>query len=87
MLPGSAPRFGLQISGLHLLEYWTVYDTFTHGILSVVFVFLQFAYPGLIKSVLTLRTGNAWVHLWAYHAIAPHVTVDTPLIVRVFGIQ
>lgn len=77
----------LTYAGLHLVEYWTVYDSLAHGLLSVAFVFLQFAYPGLIKSVLTLRTGNAWVHLWAYHAIAPHVTVDTPLIVRVFGIS
>lgn len=77
---------GLTYAGLHIFEYWTVYDSLTNAILSVIFVFLQFTYPGLIKSVLTLRTGNAWVHLWAYHAIAPHVTVDTPLIVRIFGI-
>lgn len=86
--PASASVLGaLTYAGLHLFEYWTVYDSLTNGILSVIFVFLQFAFPGLIKSVLTLRTGNAWVHLWAYHAIAPHVTVDTPLIVRVFGIR
>ena len=42
--------------------------------------------PGLIKSYLTLRTGNAWVHLWAYHAIAPHVISDTPVVVKIFGI-
>ncbi len=58
----------------------------TNGILTLIFVFLQFSFPGLIKSFLTLRTGNAWVNRWAYHAIAPHVTVDTPHIVRVFGI-
>lgn len=77
----------LTYAGLHVFEYWTVYDSLRNAILSVIFVFLQFAFPGLIKSFLTLRTGNAWVHLWAYHAIAPHVTVDTPLIVRVFGIR
>lgn len=77
----------LTYAGLHLFEYWTVYDSLSHAILSIAFVFLQFAFPGLIKSVLTLRTGNAWVHLWAYHAIAPHVTVDTVLIVQVFGIN
>jgi hypothetical protein len=41
----------------------------------------------MIKSYLTLRTGNAWVHLWAYHAIAPHVTSDTPIVVKIFGIR
>ena len=55
-----------------------------HGTLSVIFLMFQYFGPGMIKSVLTLRTGNAWVHLWAYHAIAPHVTVDTPNIVNVF---
>jgi len=77
----------LTYAGLHTFEYWTVYDSPTNAILSVAFVFLQFAFPGLIKSFLTLRTGNAWVHLWAYHAIAPHVTVDTPLVVQTFGIK
>jgi len=36
--------------------------------------------------VLTLRTGNAWVHVWAYHAISPHTIVDTPLIAKIFRI-
>jgi len=35
---------------------------------------------------LTLRTGNAWVHALSYHAVAPHVIVDTPLMVKIFGI-
>jgi len=37
--------------------------------------------PGMIKTVITLRTGNAWVH-----AIAPHLVVDTPLIAKIFGV-
>ena len=55
-----------------------------NGVLSVIFLMFVYFGPGIIKSVLTLRTGNAWVHLWAYHAISPHVTVDTPNIVNVF---
>jgi hypothetical protein len=39
------------------------------------------------ESFLTPWTGNAWVHVWAFHAISPHVTVDTRLIVRDFHIQ
>jgi hypothetical protein len=27
------------------------------------------------------------VHLWAYHAIAPHVTVDTPNTVNIFKLR
>jgi hypothetical protein len=29
----------------------------------------QYFGPGMVKSVLTLRTGNAWVHAIAYHTI------------------
>ena len=55
--------------------------------LSVIVVFLIFFPPGVMKSFLTFRTGNAWVHVWAFHAMSPHVTVDTRLIVRDFHIQ
>jgi hypothetical protein len=55
-------------------------------VLSLIFVLLQYFGPGMIKSVLTLRTGNAWVHAFSYHAVAPHVIADTPLMVKVFGI-
>jgi hypothetical protein len=77
----------LSYAVLHLFEYWTVYDSFRHALLSVIVVVLTFIGPGLIKSYLTLRTGNAWVHLWAYHAIAPHVTADTPVVVKIFHIH
>ena len=77
----------LSYGAVHLLEYWTTYDSPSHSALSVIFVLLTFVPPGLVKSYLTLRTGNAWVHLWAFHAISPHVTVDTTLIIRDFGIH
>jgi len=47
----------------------------------------QFGPPGMMKAFLTLRTGNAWVHLWAYHAVTPHVTNDTPMVVEIFHIR
>jgi hypothetical protein len=77
----------LSYGVVHLLEYWTVYDSPPHSVLSVIFVLLTFVPPGLVKSYLTLRTGNAWVHLWAFHAISPHVTIDTRLIIRDFSIR
>jgi hypothetical protein len=77
----------LSYAVLHVTEYWTVYDSVSHSTLSVIFVLQTFFWPGLIKSFLTVRTGNAWVHLWAYHAVAPHVTSDTPNIVRFFSIK
>jgi hypothetical protein len=72
---------------MHVFEYWTRYDSVKDGMLSVIFVFLTFLPPGLMKSFLTIRTGNAWVHVWAFHAISPHVTADTPLVVRDFRIR
>jgi hypothetical protein len=78
---------GASYATLHLFEYWTVYGSVPHGILSIIFVYLTFVPSGLVKSFLSLRTGNAWVHLWTFHAISPHVTDDTGLIIRDFGIR
>jgi hypothetical protein len=72
---------------MHLFESWTRYGSVSDSAVSVLFVFLTFFPPGLMKSFLTIRTGNAWVHLWAFHAISPHVTVDTRLMVNDFHIQ
>jgi hypothetical protein len=73
---------GLTYAALHLFDAWAVYDSAAATALSVIFLFFQYFGPGMVKSVLTLRTGNAWVHVWAYHAIAPHVTLDTVHIVH-----
>ena len=72
---------------MHVFESWTMYDSLAHSALSVMVVFLFFFPPGVMKSFLTLRTGNAWVHVWGFHAISPHVTVDTRLIVSDFNIR
>jgi hypothetical protein len=72
---------------IHIFESGTRYDSITAAAMSLTFVYLLFIPAGLMKSFLTWRTGNAWVHVWAYHAISPHVTVDTRLIVSDFGIK
>jgi hypothetical protein len=77
---------GLTYAGMHIVEGWSVFDSPRDITLSLIFVLLQYFGPGMFKSVLTLRTGNAWVHALSYHAFAPHVIIDTPLIVKVFGI-
>jgi hypothetical protein len=77
---------GLMYAAMHIVEGWSAFDSSRDIALSLLFVFLQYFGPGMMKSVLTLRTGNAWVHAFGYHAVAPHVIVDTPLVVRVFGI-
>jgi hypothetical protein len=71
---------------IHIFETFTRYDSPYDSMISAIFVFLFFFPPGVMKSFLTMRTGNAWVHMWGFHAISPHVTVDTRLIVHDFKI-
>jgi hypothetical protein len=77
---------GLTYAAMHIVEGWSTFDSPRNVVLSLLFVVFQYFGPGMIKSVLTLRTGNAWVHALGYHAVAPHVLIDTPLMVKVFGI-
>jgi hypothetical protein len=77
---------GLTYAAMHIVEGWSTFDSPRNATLSLIFVVLQYFGPGMFKSVLTLRTGNAWVHALSYHIIAPHVIVDTPLVVKTFGI-
>lgn len=77
---------GLTYAAMHIVEGWSTFDSPRNVALSLMFVLFQYFGPGMIKSVLTLRTGNAWVHALSYHAVAPHVLIDTPLMVRAFGI-
>jgi hypothetical protein len=72
---------------IHIFESGTRYDSIGAAAMSLTFVYLLLIPAGLMKSFLTWRTGNAWVHVWAYHAISPHVTVDTRLVVSDFGIK
>ena len=77
---------GLTYAVMHLVEGWSAFDSPRDTALSLIFVFLGYTGPGMVKSLITLRTGNAWVHTIAYHVVAPHVIVDTPLVVHAFGI-
>ena len=78
---------GLTYASLHVLDGWTDLASPTGITLSVLYVLLFYAAPGMFKTFLTIRTGNAWVHVWAYHAIAPHTLIDTPMFVKIFGIR
>jgi hypothetical protein len=78
---------GLSYPTMHVFESGTRYDSIGAAAMSLTFVYVLLTPAGLMKSFLTWRTGNAWVHVWAYHAISPHVTVDTRLIVSDFGIK
>ena len=77
---------GLTYMLLHFFDGWTSFNSPGNAALSVILLLLLYLGPGMVKTVLTLRTGNAWVHVWAYHALAPHVLQDTPLMVKIFRI-
>jgi MFS family permease len=78
---------GVTYAAMHVVEGWSVFTTPREIALSLIFVVLQYFGPGMMKTVITLRTGNAWVHAIAYHSIAPHMLVDAPLMVKVFGLR
>jgi hypothetical protein len=78
---------GLTYASMHLVEGWSAFDSWGDAALSLIFVFLGYTGPGMVKSFITLRTGNAWVHTVAYHLVAPHLVIDTPLVVQAFGIR
>jgi hypothetical protein len=77
---------GLTYTGLHFFDGWMAFQTPGDIVLSLIFLLLLYFGPGMFKTFVTLRTANAWVHVWAYHAFAPHVLEDTPLIVKIFHI-
>lgn len=90
-LTGSAPATvilgGLTYALLHFFDGWTTFAGPADALLSVLYLLLFYTGPGMFKTFLTLRTGNAWVHVWAYHAIAPHTLLDTPMMTSTFGIR
>jgi len=90
-ITGSTPATivlgGLTYAAVHFFDGWTNFSTIRAGVLSVIFLVLQYFGPGMIKTVLTLRTGNTWVHVWSYHAIAPHATIDAPTVVKPFHLH
>ena len=78
---------GLTYAAMHLFDAWALYDSFRDVALSLAVIGLQYTPFGMVKSFVTIRTANAWVHAIAYHSIAPHVTIDTVNVVRIFGIR
>jgi hypothetical protein len=78
---------GATYALMHIVEGWSAFNSPRDTALSLVFVALTYLGPGMFKSFVTLRTGNAWVHAIAYHAVAPHVVVDAPLIAKAFAIR
>jgi hypothetical protein len=78
---------GVAYASLHMIDSFTDFSSFQMSVLSIALVYLAYFGPGMFKAFITLRTTNAWTHVWAYHAIAPHVYADTPMFVQIFGIK
>lgn len=78
---------GLTYTAVHAADGWAEFTTASSVALSAIFLLGQYFGPGMVKTYLTLRTGNAWAHVWAYHALAPHVLLDTPLVVEIFDVK
>lgn len=86
-VPATVILGGLTYAGLHIFDGWTAYGSASDTAISVLYVALFYTAPGMFKTFLTLRTGNAWTHALAYHAFTPHTFIDTPLIVDAFDIN
>jgi hypothetical protein len=90
-LTGSIPTTvilgGVTYAALHFFDGWTNFGTPGDAALSICYLLLFYTGPGMFKTFITIRTANAWTHVWAYHAIAPHTLLDTPMMVKVFGIR
>lgn len=62
---------GLVYGAYHLGEYYLTWTTPRHAVLSACWSY-QFAYFGVLKAITTLRTANAWIHVFNTHV--PHLT-------------
>jgi hypothetical protein len=86
-LPATVILGGLTYALLHFFDGWTNFASPVDAALSVLYLLLFYTGPGMFKTFITIRTANAWTHVWAYHAIAPHTLVDTPMFAKIFGIR
>ncbi|GAB3563161.1 hypothetical protein GCM10027344_20260 [Spelaeicoccus albus] len=78
---------GVTYALLHFFDGWTTFASPADALMSLLYLLLFYTGPGMFKTFITIRTANAWTHVWAYHAIAPHVVIDTPMFVKIFGIR
>ncbi|MHA6617789.1 hypothetical protein [Pseudonocardia sp. DLS-67] len=86
-VPATVILGGLTYALLHFFDGWTNLASPTDALVSVLYLLLFYTAPGMFKTFITIRSANAWTHVWAYHAIAPHTLLDTPMFVKIFNIR
>jgi hypothetical protein len=74
---------GLAYGLYHSREFYMEWGTVSQVAVSFAWI-MQIAFFGLLKSVTTLRTGSAWIHIFNTHM--PHLS-EAPEIVRIFSLK
>lgn len=86
-IPATVILGGATYALLHFFDGWTTFASPAGALMSVLYLLLFYSGPGMFKTFITIRTANAWTHVWAYHAIAPHTLVDAPMFAKIFSIR
>lgn len=78
---GGAVLAGIAYGVYHLREFYLEWHTLPQVAVSLSWV-TQIAFFGVLKAITTLRTGNAWLHIFNTHL--PHLA-EAPEVVRVLS--
>lgn len=63
-----------------------VFESGGHAFFTILYWVVHNIGPGLIKAMLTVRTGNSWLHMYAYHVMSFHIWADAPTVAFLFGL-
>ncbi|MEM7332520.1 MAG: hypothetical protein AAF490_10540 [Chloroflexota bacterium] len=64
-----------------------VFESGGHAFYVILFWVTRNMGPGLVKAMLTVRTGNSWLHMIAFHVVSFHIWADAPTVAFLFGLQ
>ena len=62
------------------------FESAGHAFYALLYAIVHNIGPGLIKAILTVRTGNSWLHMFAYHVLSFHAFADAVTVAFVFGL-
>ncbi|MEM8859547.1 MAG: hypothetical protein AAGD96_14555 [Chloroflexota bacterium] len=63
-----------------------VFDSGGHAFYVILFWITRNMGPGLVKAMLTVRTGNSWLHMYEFHVMSFHIWADASTVAFVFGL-